>query len=896
MTTQRWPYALAALVVLASVLAGCGGGSALAPVGPGGPGGGGIPPVSREEGTARFDVDVASGKVVVTPLEPSSRALFAGSTVRFNTSNLIEQPGSSGLRALSVSLTNRFGSPIGGGQLRVVLGRIRPGAPQRGDLMSATQVSGTSIGIAGLRGVSFMPDGSALVTTAGTGQLYRVSSGVARVFSGAGTSGYRDGAPEVARFNQPHDVIYDSKDRCYYVADTRNHRIRRVDGNGRVSTVAGTGVAGSADGAGNTATLTGPTMLELDNAGILLVSCEDGRIRRVQRTASAVESAASYRVSTLSTGYDKPHGIAVAPDGHVYVAERGKNRIRVIAPSGSRTTIAGTGAAGVLDGAGNVATFNAPTGLAWVRDGLVVTEANSHRVRRVWPITGTLLTDAANWRVALMAGSLGGTSGNAIGTGHTSRFNVPFGLRGRADGTVLVVDVQNRAVRRVAVPMGLHDLGDGSSSSVEPVMVVNPTGWYGSPSTERQPYFDYPAGEEEQPAPGGLRPGRTTPRQEWWFNVPASIGTFSFIATVEGDTVGEALPEGSNGVTSPAVVLRTLIAKGPAVYLGNASTARLHNTPHLAVGRDGAVFIGESYIAGNDSAGVLRYDPARNRLNRISAVVGQALAATNAGAVYQSRTQYVNVTTLVGDHPEDHAMWSTTRLLGSTTTWGSADGLGSTATFTDINGLAVTRDGNTIWIADNNMIRVAQYRGGVRTDPVNWHVRTVAGGTTGTADGVGTAAQFSTDLRIAVTEDNVAYVADIGNARIRRVDLEGNVTTLSGPNGPTVVQAYVDGAPRTARFKDMTAIATDSANYLYVTEASVSGLVPVGARVRRITPAGYATTIVSTPAGANIADGIGAQGALRQPTSLAVAPNGDLWMIDDGSLRTLSRVISSPTP
>lgn len=890
MTTQRWPYALAALVVLASVLAGCGGGSALAPVGPGGPGGGGIPPVSREEGTARFDVDVASGKVVVTPLEPSSRALFAGSTVRFNTSNLIEQPGSSGLRALSVSLTNRFGSPIGGGQLRVVLGRIRPGAPQRGDLMSATQVSGTSIGIAGLRGVSFMPDGSALVTTAGTGQLYRVSSGVARVFSGAGTSGYRDGAPEVARFNQPHDVIYDSKDRCYYVADTRNHRIRRVDGNGRVSTVAGTGVAGSADGAGNAATLTGPTMLELDNAGILLVSCEDGRIRRVQRTGSAVESAASYRVSTLSTGYDKPHGIAVAPDGHVYVAERGKNRIRVIAPSGSRTTIAGTGAAGVLDGAGNVATFNAPTGLAWVRDGLVVTEANSHRVRRVWPITGTLLTDAANWRVALMAGSLGGTSGNAIGTGHTSRFNVPFGLRGRADGTVLVVDVQNRAVRRVAVPMGLYDLGDGSSSSVEPVMVVNPTGWYGSPSTERQPYFDYPAGEEEQPPPGGLRPGRTTPRQEWWFNVPASIGTFSFIATVEGDTVGEALPEGSNGVTSPAVVLRTLIAKGPRFILGDASTARLAGGDVMAVARDGEVFLGGQWV--------YRYDPRTNYLSTVNKDTANGICAADSRTVYVSSGSQIYLLTCSDAEASESANW-TRRVLIGTGSVGDDDGSGVGATLTAPGALAITRDGNTIWFTEptKSRIRIARYMGGGRSTPSSWSVVTIAGGTTGAADGIGAAASFSADLDITVSQDNVAFVADRGNNRIRRVTLAGEVTTLCGSNSPTTVSSgYVDGAPRDARFQGLRSITTDSADYLYVTESFVYAGSPVSARVRRITPAGYATTVVNAGSNLAVVDGVGAQGSLRQPTGIATGPNGDLWLLDDNHLRTLSRVISSPTP
>jgi len=114
-------FALSAILIGTSLLAGCGGGggsssSSVSPPGGGGPGGGDHP---DSIGTT-FHVNVATGEVTVTP--PSGQAAstaiqphvsFGGSAVTFNPSQLIDVPGDAGVKSLSVSLTNHWGMPIG---------------------------------------------------------------------------------------------------------------------------------------------------------------------------------------------------------------------------------------------------------------------------------------------------------------------------------------------------------------------------------------------------------------------------------------------------------------------------------------------------------------------------------------------------------------------------------------------------------------------------------------------------------------------------------------------------------------------------------------------------------------------------------------------------------------
>ncbi|MBK9559201.1 MAG: hypothetical protein IPO44_06485 [Candidatus Microthrix sp.] len=177
-----------------------------------------------------------------------------------------------------------------------------------------------------------------------------------------------------------------------YVADRYNHRIRAINPTtGAVTTLAGSTI-GFADGPGNTAQ------------------------------------------------FNYPFGVAVAPGGTVYVADRNNHRIRAINPTtGAVTTFAGSGTAGFADGPGNTAQFNATAGVAVAPGGTVyVTDANNHRIRAINPTTGAVTT---------LAGS--GTAGFADGPGDTAQFTGPIGLTVAPNGTVYLGDYFNHRIRTI---------------------------------------------------------------------------------------------------------------------------------------------------------------------------------------------------------------------------------------------------------------------------------------------------------------------------------------------------------------------------------------------------------------------------------------------------------------
>jgi sugar lactone lactonase YvrE len=168
--------------------------------------------------------------------------------------------------------------------------------------------------------------------------------GTIRVLAGA-VEGYRDGAGTAASFNTPSGIALD-KHGNVYVADTGNHAIRKIAADGTVSTLAGSGVAGFADGQG------------------------------------------------AQAQFNAPIGVAVDAEGVVYVADTYNDRIRRIAPDGSVSTLAGSGRPGFADGIGAAAQFDSPCGIAVGKDGIYVADSRNDAVRRIGA-DGSVVTLAA---------------------------------------------------------------------------------------------------------------------------------------------------------------------------------------------------------------------------------------------------------------------------------------------------------------------------------------------------------------------------------------------------------------------------------------------------------------------------------------------------------------------
>jgi sugar lactone lactonase YvrE len=141
--------------------------------------------------------------------------------------------------------------------------------------------------------------------------------------------------------------------------------------------------------------------------------------------------------------FDTPSHVAIAPDGGILVADTGNHAIRRIALDGRVTTIAGDGAPGA--GEGRSARLNGPVGVAVAGDGRVyVADTYNDRILRL-----TAPGDGSDrWDVSVVAGS--GVPGLVDGHGSEASFDTPAGLAALADGSVVVADTGNDALRRIA--------------------------------------------------------------------------------------------------------------------------------------------------------------------------------------------------------------------------------------------------------------------------------------------------------------------------------------------------------------------------------------------------------------------------------------------------------------
>jgi sugar lactone lactonase YvrE len=205
-----------------------------------------------------------------------------------------------------------------------------------------------------------------------------------------------DGPVDIARFNDPSDVVVDTAG-LLYVTDRLNHVIRMITPDGQVSTFAGTGQPGSTDGVGRAASFELPNRIAIDRYGNLYVS--EGRfldfgertygfrVRMItpeaQVTTLAGTGEPGYQDGpALDAQFDVPIGVAVDDDGNVYVVDSGAHRIRLISPDGLVSTIAGSGVTGYADGPATEAAFWYPIDIAVGPGGkLYVADWKNHRIR-----------------------------------------------------------------------------------------------------------------------------------------------------------------------------------------------------------------------------------------------------------------------------------------------------------------------------------------------------------------------------------------------------------------------------------------------------------------------------------------------------------------------------------
>jgi DNA-binding beta-propeller fold protein YncE len=291
------------------------------------------------------------------------------------------------------------------------------------------------------RGIAIDAAGNLYVADTWNHRIRKITpAGEVSTFAG-GEKGFADGIGGDAKFRRPLGIEVDAAGNLY-VADTLNHRIRKITPTGDASTLAG-GEEGFADGIGSDAKFNSPIGIASDAAGNLYVADSvNNRIRKITSAGEVSTLAGSENGFADGIGgtakFDAPVGIAVDVAGNLYVADLGNHCIRKITPAGEVSTLAGS-EMGFADGVGSDAMFLLPSGIASDAAGnLYVADTVNNRIRKITPAG----------EVSILAG---GEYGFADGIGSDARFFAPFGIASDAAGNLYVADTFNHRIRKIEI-------------------------------------------------------------------------------------------------------------------------------------------------------------------------------------------------------------------------------------------------------------------------------------------------------------------------------------------------------------------------------------------------------------------------------------------------------------
>ena len=655
----------------------------------------------------------------------------------------------------------------------------------------------------------------------------------------AGSSRIGDGGPALAaQFSTIQGIAIDRLGNVY-LADTDNHRVRKVAG-GVIATIAGTGVAGfSGDGkSALNAQLNFPYGLALDSSGNLYVAdLGNQRVRRISpdgvistvagtgRKVSSPDGAAPLDTSLLS-----PRNVAVDSAGNLYIAEFEGHRVRKLTPDGKLSTIAGTGVAGWSGDGGRAAAaqINYPAGMAFDRAGaLCFADSGNNVVRKLYA---------------------DGTIGTILGRNAGTTLYAPLSVAIDPAGTLYVGDSTFvvRAFTAAGKWIGYAGTGapsfsgDGGSAASAALTSVNDLAadLFGNLFIA-----------------DGVRLRRVDPS--------------GVIATVAGDgyahSVGDGGPATLAQLFQPSAL--TLDSAGN-LFIADSGTERIRQ-----VLRDGTA----TTLAGTGTPGRGAADggPAGN----VSLNTPMGVAMDSSGNVLLADTYNHRVLLVTPAR-------AIRTLAGTGTGGASPDGtLPLVAQLRGPRAVCADRSGN-LYIVDTSNHRVLRL-------PPGGVLQTAAGnGSKGGAgdDGAARFAQLNAPGACATDSTGNLFIADTANHAIRKVNPSGTIFTVAGIG---VAGASGDEAAATAaRLDSPRGIVVDDAGDIFIADTG-------NHRIRQVTPDGVIHSIAGTGAAGFAGDGGPAAGALLNgPQGLFLDGAGDLYFADTGNnrIRRLVPDAAAPAP
>ncbi|HEY6454242.1 MAG TPA: immunoglobulin domain-containing protein [Steroidobacteraceae bacterium] len=518
-----------------------------------------------------------------------------------------------------------------------------------------------------------------------------------------------------------------------------------------------------------------------------------------------------------AAAFYEPAGAAVdTVNNLIYVADTANHTIRKITAAGVVTTFAGTAHIfGFADGTGTAALFNSPQAVAVDGNGNVyVADTGNDAVRMITP-AGVVTTLAGN-----------GFGGSSDGSGSAAQFNTPEGIAVNSTGTLIYVADKNNSTIRTVTPAGQVMTYAGAAGQAGYLDVAS------SPTTAR---FDGPE-DVALDASGTLYIADT---QNSVIRMITSAGAVSTLAGTAGqfghsDGIGgNAVFDGPSALTVDPMGANLYVADQVsntirAVAVSTQTVTTLAGTAGASGFTNGtgsaALFFTPTGIA-TDGTTVYVADAATSliRAITISSAVVQTFAGNIGGRGYQDAA------------------------------------VGTNAKFDDSHGVGTDPTGN-IYVADwyNNVIRMITPGGSVST---------LAGqpGVAGSSDGAGSAAQFNGPRSIVVDSLGNLYIADTGNATIRKITMPGaNVTTVAGIAGSV---GNTNGPLGTNTLGQPTGVSIDSSNNVYIADWRNNS-------IRMLATTGAVSTIAGSTSGVGgNDDGALLSATFQGPRGLVVDPN-----------------------
>ena len=638
-----------------------------------------------------------------------------------------------------------------------------------------------------------------------------------------GGEGNLDGTGTGARFVYPGGITVDASG-TIYLTDSAENTVRKISQSGVVTTIAGhAGVHGTVDATGTAALFYEPWGVAVDGSeNVYVADTINYTLRMIAPNGSVTTLAGAPALMGTSDGvgtqaqFEGPGQIAFDGSSNLYVADSWT--VRRVTTSGAVTTLAGMpGTFGELDGTGTAASFRGAFGIALTGGSLYVADQSNYNIRSV-SLSGVVNT------VAGVAGDRGTTDGFGV----TALFYDPLDISADASGDLYVTDGFSGQIRLI------------KAGVVSTLAGTSPGYADGNFAVAR---FGDPEGIAID-ATGNLYVGDNSNYAIRKISTANVVSTFAGLASHAGSANGIGTAAQFNGPAGVAVD-----ATGN-IYVADARSSTVREVTPTGLT---TLYAGATASTGTTDGSIV--------LARFDQPQGIALDAT--GNIYVADTSNHTIRKISGG--------TVSTFAGVPAMSGTTDGAASTALFNSPIGITVDAQGN-VFVADRNARSIREISNGV--------VSLVAGGGVGgTTDGIGSGARFSDPTGIAVDSAGNLYVSE-GDTVIRRINAAGVVITLAGVASTS---GTADGTGSAARFGLLGQVAVDAAGNVYVADTT-------NATVRKVTPSGVVTTVVGIAGVIGVAPGA-LPASLNEPYGIAVS--GTSLIISDQQENAILRALNT---